>query len=45
LKSYVIDSYSLITYLEKDKGFEKVIDLFDKATSNEIKLLMNIKPF
>lgn len=42
MKSYVIDSYSLITYFEKDRGFEKIIDLFDKAPDNKIKLLMNI---
>jgi predicted nucleic acid-binding protein len=42
MKYYIIDSYCLITYFEKDEGFEKIIDFFDKATSNEIKLLMNI---
>ena len=42
MKYYIIDSYCLITYFEKDKGFEKIIDFFDKTTSNEIKLLMNI---
>jgi len=42
MKNYIIDAYCLITYFEKDSGFEKIIDLFDKTTRNEIKLLMNI---
>lgn len=42
MKNYIIDAYCLITYFEKDSGFERIIDLFDKTTRNEIKLLMNI---
>ncbi|MCE5328874.1 type II toxin-antitoxin system VapC family toxin [bacterium] len=42
MKNYIIDSYSLITYFEKDKGYKKVIDLFDKASSEGIKFMMNI---
>jgi len=42
MRTYVLDSYSLITFFEKDKGFEIMIDLFDKAVSDKAKLLMNI---
>ncbi len=42
MKNYIIDAYCLIIYFEKDSGFERIIDLFDKTTRNEIKLLMNI---
>ncbi len=42
MRAYVLDSYSLITFFEKDKGFEIMIDLFDKAISDKAKLFMNI---
>ncbi len=42
MRTYVLDSYSLITFFEKDKGFEIMIDLFDKAVSDKVKLFMNI---
>jgi len=42
MRTYVLDSYSLITFFEKDKGFEIMIDLFDKAVSDKAKLFMNI---
>ena len=42
MRAYVLDSYSLITFFEKDKGFEIMIDLFDKAVSDKAKLFMNI---
>jgi len=40
MKSYVLDSYSIIAYFEKDTGYEKIIDLLSR--SNNILLLMNI---
>jgi predicted nucleic acid-binding protein len=42
VKNYIIDSYCIITYFEKDKGYEKVIELFCKASNNEINLYMNL---
>ena len=42
MKSYVLDSYSLITYFEKDTGYDKVIDLFGNAVNDDISLFMNI---
>lgn len=42
MKNYVADSYCIITYFEKDKGYEKVIELFCEASNNEINLYMNL---
>jgi ribonuclease VapC len=42
MKSYVLDSYSLISYFEKDTGYKKMIDLFDHAVNDNAYLLMNI---
>jgi len=42
MKRYVLDSFSLIAFFERDKGFEIVLDLFDKAISDKAELLMNI---
>jgi len=42
MRTYVLDSYSLITFFEKDKGFEIMIDLFGKAVSDKAKLFRNI---
>lgn len=42
MKKYVFDSYSLITFFEKDNGYEKIIDFFDDSVSNDVIILMNI---
>lgn len=42
MKRYVLDSFSLITFFKRDKGFEIVLDLFDKAINYKAELLMNI---
>lgn len=42
MKSYVLDSYSLITFFEKDNGYDKMIDLFNNAVKDNINLFMNI---
>lgn len=42
MKNYVADSYCIITYFEKDKGFERVIELFCEASTNKINLYMNL---
>ncbi|MHB1253380.1 MAG: PIN domain-containing protein [Candidatus Humimicrobiaceae bacterium] len=42
MKNYVADSYCIITYFEKDKGYEKVIELFCKASNSEINLYINL---
>jgi ribonuclease VapC len=36
----VLDSWGLLCYLEREPGFEKVIDLFDAATKASRPLLM-----
>lgn len=38
----VLDSWALLCYLEKERGFEKLIDLFEKATESSKPLLMSI---
>ncbi len=42
MKRYVLDSYSIISYFERDKGFDTIIDFLEKATVNEHELSMNI---
>ena len=42
MKNYVLDSYSLISYFEKDTGYEKIIDLLDRAINDSVYLFMNI---
>jgi predicted nucleic acid-binding protein len=42
MKNYVFDSYSLISYFEKDMGYKKIIDLLDQAINDSVYLLMNI---
>jgi predicted nucleic acid-binding protein len=41
MKNYVLDSYSIIAYFEKDAGYEKIIDLLDDPDDN-VYLLMNL---
>jgi len=38
----VFDSYAIITFFEKEKGFEKVIDIFTESSSGKLKILINI---
>ena len=38
----VFDSYAIITFFEKEKGFEKVIDIFTESVSGKLKILINI---
>ncbi len=38
----VLDSWALICYLEQEPGFEKIIDLFEKAAESSEPLLMCI---
>ncbi len=42
MRKYVLDSYALITYIEKDKGYIKVIDLLEETALQGTELLMNI---
>ncbi|MFO7928181.1 MAG: type II toxin-antitoxin system VapC family toxin [Candidatus Humimicrobiaceae bacterium] len=42
MRKYVLDSYALIAYLEKDKGYMQVIDLFEETALQGTELLMNI---
>ena len=38
----VLDSWALLCYLEQEPGFEKMIDLFQKAVESSKPLLMSI---
>ena len=38
----VLDSWALLCYLEQEPGFEKIIDLFEKAVESSKPLLMCI---
>jgi predicted nucleic acid-binding protein len=38
----VLDSWALLCYLEQEPGYEKIIDLFDKAVESSKPLLMCI---
>jgi predicted nucleic acid-binding protein len=38
----VLDSWALLCYLEKEPGFEKIIELFEKAVESSKPLLMCI---
>lgn len=38
----MFDSYTIITFFEKEKGFEKVVDIFTESVSNKLKILTNI---
>lgn len=38
----MFDSYTIITFFEREKGFEKVIDIFTESVSGKLKILMNI---
>jgi predicted nucleic acid-binding protein len=38
----VLDSWALLCYLEQEPGYEKIIELFDKAVESSIPLLMCI---
>jgi predicted nucleic acid-binding protein len=38
----VFDSYAIITFFEKEKGFEKLIDIFTESLSGKLKILINI---
>ena len=38
----VLDSWALLCYLEQEAGFEKIIDLFEKAVDSSTPLLMCI---
>jgi len=38
----VLDSWALLCYLEQEPGYEKVIDLFEKAVESSKPLLMSI---
>jgi len=38
----VLDSWALLCYLEQEPGFEKMIDLFEKAVESSKPLLMSI---
>ena len=39
-RARVLDSWALLCYLEQEPGFEKVIELFEKATESSTPLLM-----
>ena len=41
MKAKVLDSYSLIAYLERDKGYNKVIEHFQKAVDTGRNLLFS----
>ncbi len=42
MRRYILDSFSLIAFFERDKGYEIVLDLFDEAINGKVELLMNI---
>jgi predicted nucleic acid-binding protein len=41
-KAKVLDSWALLCYLEQEPGFEKIIELFEKATESSTPVLMCI---
>jgi len=41
MKSYVLDSYAILSYLQKEAGAEEVRSLFLKARSGETKLFLS----
>jgi predicted nucleic acid-binding protein len=43
--TYVIDACALIAFLDKEKGWERVDDLLERAENGEIKLFMNAVNF
>jgi uncharacterized protein len=40
LKNVVLDSFAILAFLFKEKGHEKVLDLFEKALQEDHKLLL-----
>lgn len=42
MTTYILDSYSIIAFFEKDKGYETMIDIFDIAIRDKIRLYMNL---
>lgn len=38
----VLDSYSLLAYIDKEEGYEKIIDYFEKATGAARDLLLSV---
>ena len=38
---FILDACALIAFLRKDKGYEKIITIFDKATNLEVKVIMH----
>ena len=40
MKSSVLDSYALIAYLLKEPGYEKVVGVLERASSEDVKVLM-----
>jgi len=42
MENFILDSYSMITYFEKEKGYEKVSRFLYLASADKAKLLLNI---
>lgn len=40
MRRKVLDSYSLLAYIEQEEGYEKIIDCFEKATRTGQNLLL-----
>lgn len=38
---YILDACALIAFLRKEKGYENVITIFDKATNLEVKVIIH----
>ena len=41
MKNAVLDSFAVICYLFKEPGFEKVLDLLERASTQDIEILMS----
>ncbi|MFQ5686292.1 MAG: type II toxin-antitoxin system VapC family toxin [Candidatus Scalindua sp.] len=39
--NYIFDSYSLLTYFQKEEGFDKVIKLLDYIKKNKLAMYLN----
>ncbi len=38
---FILNACAWIAFLRKEKGYEKIVDLFDKATNFEVKVIMH----
>jgi PIN domain nuclease of toxin-antitoxin system len=38
---FVLDACALIAFLRKEKGYEKIVTLYDTATNLKVKIIMH----